>query len=446
MKVVVLGSGYVGLVSGVCLAELGHDVVCVDLNDAKIDSINSGVSPIYEKGLNKLLEKNISANRLTATSDLAQALVNADVSIIAVGTPFNTNEIDLSHVRQATKEIGQSLEHAARYHVVCVKSTVIPGTTDSVVGPLLEEYSDRILGKDLGLCMNPEFLAEGTAVKDFMEPDRIVIGASDERAGALVQSMYSAFSKVDFVMTSPITAEMCKYAANSFLATVISFANEISNLCIAIGDVDAIDIMKAIHLDRRLSPLLPQGRITPGLNSFLYPGTGFGGSCFPKDVRALASFGMQVGHRLPILESVLETNQAQPNVTVDLVRDELGTLQHKVIAILGLSFKPGTDDIRESPAITIINMLLDEGANIKAHDPIAINAMKDELSNSSVVYCEKLNEVLTDVDAVILVTSWPVYKELHHHLVSSSIPVIDGRRFLDKTKFDRYRGIGLREL
>lgn len=443
MKITIIGSGYVGLVSGAGLAEVGHEVVCVDVNSSKIQSINSGVSPIYEKGLDELLLKNVSAGRLRATTDLKEAIVGADVSIIAVGTPFDGKEIDLSYIRQAATDIGKALQHAAAYHVVCVKSTVVPGTTQSVVGPLLEEVSVRKLGVDLGLCMNPEFLAEGSAVKDFMEPDRIVIGASDARAAALMQSMYKPFGVTDLVLTTLTTAEMCKYAANSFLATVISFSNEIANLCAAVGEVDAIDVMKAVHMDRRLSPLLPQGRITPGLMSFLLPGTGFGGSCFPKDVKALVSFGSKIGQPLPILEAVVETNQRQPDVTVGLVRSELGTLRDKRIAVLGLAFKPGTDDVRESPAIGVIAALLREGASVVAHDPIAIESMKRAHPNSAVLYCETLDDTLDDVDAIVLVTSWPEYERIHDLVKSRSVPVIDGRRFLDKTLFAHYSGIGL---
>lgn len=446
MKILIIGSGYVGLVSGVCLAEIGHEVVCVDLDFSKVKLINSGVSPIYEKGLDEMLVKNISSGRLRATTDLQEAIAGADVSIIAVGTPFDGKEIDLTYIRQAAADIGKSLQYAAAYHVVCVKSTVVPGTTQKVVGPILEETSGRKLGVDLGLCMNPEFLAEGTAVKNFMEPDRIVIGASDERSSLVMQRMYTPFAGTDFVLTTPTTAEMCKYSANSFLATVISFANEIANLCTAVGDIDVMDVMKAVHMDRRLSPLLPQGRITPGLMSFLLPGTGFGGSCFPKDVKALVSFGAQAGQQLHILEAVVDINRRQPDVTVGLVREELGTLNGKRVAVLGLAFKPGTDDVRESPAISVIKLLLKEGASVVAHDPIAIESMKALCPELVVDYCNNLGDTMKNVDAIVLVTAWPEYRRICDRPESKFIPVIDGRRFLDKTQFARYRGIGLNKL
>jgi UDPglucose 6-dehydrogenase len=444
MKIVIVGSGYVGLVSGVGLAEIGHDVVCVDIDSEKIKLINSGVSPIFEKGLDALIQKNVSSGRFRASTDLADAIIGADVSMIAVGTPFNGKEIDLSFIQQATSEIARSLQNASVYHVVCVKSTVTPGTTEQVVGPILEECSGRKLGVDLGLCMNPEFLAEGTAVEDFMAPDRIVIGAIDSRTELTMKDMYKTFIDTDLVLTSPATAEMCKYTANSFLATVISFANEIANLCSEVDGIDAIDVLRAVHMDRRLSPILPQGRITPGLMSFLHPGTGFGGSCFPKDVKALSSFGANIGHPLRILEAVIETNRLQPNVTIELIRDELRSLKGKHVAVLGLAFKPGTDDVRETPAFSVIKLLLNENAYVVAHDPIAVESMKATYPELEVNrYCSDLQEAINEADAVVLLTSWPEYLLIYDQLKSKSIPVIDGRRFLDKGDYKHYSGIGL---
>ena len=443
MKIVIIGSGYVGLVSGVCLAEIGHNVVCIDVDANKVNAINSGISPIYEDGLDQLIRKNIDLKRLSATTNLEEAIIDADVSIIAVGTPFDGKKIDLSYVRQAAIDIGNSIRDFNNYHVICVKSTVVPGTTQDVVGPLLEGASGRMIGLDIGLCMNPEFLAEGSAIKDFMDPDRIVIGASDELAAKVMQQMYAPFNDTDLILTTLSTAEMCKYTANAFLATVISFSNEIANLCSVVGNIDAIDVMKAVHLDRRLSPILPKGRITPGLMSFLYPGTGFGGSCFPKDVKALVSFGSSNGQSLNILEAVLDTNRMQPDITVNLIRKKLGTLNEKRIAVLGLAFKAGTDDVRESPAIHIINALLKDNAFVVAHDPIAISSMKAAFPALCINYCDRLDEAIKDSDAIVLVTSWPEYKTINVKIGDKSIPIIDGRRYLDKTKFENYEGIGL---
>jgi len=444
MKIVIIGTGYVGLVSGVCLADTGHEVICVDVNKSRVVGVNKGRSPIYEDGLSEVLGRNVCAGRLHATTDLNAAIVGADVTMIAVGTPFDGNVIDLKYVRQAAKDVAYALQWAPEYHVVCLKSTIVPGTTETIVGPLLEKHSNRKIGVDLGLIMNPEFLAEGTAVKDFMFPDRIVIGASDPKAADTMAELYKPFLGADVIFSTLATAEMIKYTANSFLATVISFSNEMANLCSTLHGVDVVDVMKGVHADRRLSPLLSDGRITPGLMSFLYPGTGFGGSCFPKDVNALISFANSQGQHLPILTSVMGTNINQPAVTVDLLKKALGdSLGGSRIAILGLAFKPGTDDVRESPAIAIIESLLDEEVMITAHDPVAINNMQKILTNERIQYFETLEAAIDQIDAVILVTSWPEYKNLHEIIDSKQTPVIDGRRFLDKNNFRYYFGIGL---
>lgn len=404
--------------------------------------INSGISPIHEEGLDGLLRKNISAGRLRASTKLEVAIVNADISIIAVGTPFDGSEIDLSYIRKSASDIGMCLKLASAYHVVCVKSTVVPGTTTDVVGPILEELSGRKIGQTLGLCMNPEFLAEGSAVKDFMDPDRIVLGVSDQRAGKLMSDAYAPFCCKDILITNPSTAEMCKYAANSLFATAISFSNEIANLCASISNIDALDVMYAVQLDRRLSPIIGDDRIRPGLMSFLLPGTGFGGSCFPKDVKAFQAYGQKNGHNMPILHSVLDTNKSQPDVTMKLIKAAIGDLRGKHITVLGLAFKPGTDDVRESPALLIIKMLLSCGALVNAHDPVAMNSAKEVLMDDNLNYYNELSESILNVDALVLVTSWPEYKNIELIEALKNIPIIDGRRFLDKQKFPTYFGIG----
>ena len=443
MKVVMIGTGYVGLVSGVGFAEIGHNVVCVDIDPIIIDTINKCKPHIFEEGLDDLLQDNVTKGHLTATTNLKEAIIDADITMIAVGTPFFGDVIDLSYVRQAASDIADVLEFAPNYHVVCVKSTVVPGTTENVVGKIIEDCSDRRLGENVGLCMNPEFLAEGTAISDFLNPDRIVIGASDPKTFKIVQQLYAHFDDTDMILTTPATAEMIKYTANAFLATVISYANEIANLCSAINGIDAIDVMQGVYADRRLSPILPEGRVTPGLLSFLHPGSGFGGSCFPKDLKALVSFADQQGYTLEILKSVLQINQNQPSVTVDLIKKVLRTLVGKRIAVLGLAFKPGTDDVRESPSITIIEQLLAQGAFVVAHDPIAIENMREILSGESVEYVKDLESAINNVDAIVLITSCPEYLGLNKLLKSNKTPIIDGRRFLDKKQFDKYSGIGL---
>ena len=303
MRISIIGTGYVGLVSGACFAEIGHDCVCVDLDPSKVERINRGETPIHENGLEPML-KRLVGKRLRATTDLRQAVLDSDITFIAVGTPFDGQRIDLTYIREAARQIGEALREKSSYHVVVVKSTVVPGTTDDVVRPVLEQASGKKAGADFGVGMNPEFLTEGVAVDDFMKPDRIVIGGIDERAIDALDRLYSVFRDVDVVRTDPGTAEMIKYTANSLLATLISFSNEIANLCAA-QKVDVADVMKGVHLDRRFSPILAGGeRVTPGLIADPWPGAGFGGSCFPKDVRALIAHGTSGGANMQLLSSV----------------------------------------------------------------------------------------------------------------------------------------------
>ncbi len=285
MNISVIGTGYVGLVSGVCLSEKGHRVTCVDNDKVKVDLINNKISPIHEKGLDKLLNKNFG-NNLNATTNLYESVINSDVSLIAVGTPFDGELINLNYIREVSKEIGLALKDKKTYHVVIVKSTVIPGTTDDVVIPILEKYSGKKIQVDFGVGMNPEFLREGVAVEDFMNPDRIVLGGTDIKTHEIMEEIYKVFRGTDILKTSNMTAEMIKYASNSLLATMISFANEIGNFCENLEGVDIVDVMNGVHLDKRVSPILEDGRrIFPGLVSYLEAGCGFVVSCFPKDVK-----------------------------------------------------------------------------------------------------------------------------------------------------------------
>ncbi|MDZ7693117.1 MAG: nucleotide sugar dehydrogenase [Balneolaceae bacterium] len=282
MNISVIGTGYVGLVSGVCLAEKGHSVLCVDIDEEKVSKINKGLSPIHEEGLDELLERNIDSS-LQATTDLLKAVHESDVSIIAVGTPFDGNQIDLKYVKTVAKQIGDALKSKEGYHSVVVKSTVVPGTTDNVVLPILEEVSGKEAGVDFGVGMNPEFLREGEAINDFMNPDRIVLGGINKRTHEVLENIYSVFEGVDIIKTNNQTAEMIKYTANSLLATLISFSNEIGNLCAKLGDVDVVKVMEGVHKDNRFSPIMPDGeRITPGFISYLAAGCGFGGAAFLK--------------------------------------------------------------------------------------------------------------------------------------------------------------------
>jgi len=445
MNISVIGTGYVGLVSGVCLAEKGHSVICVDINKEKVDKINSGIPPIHEKHLDQLLKKQIVRN-FAATTDLEDAILNTDLSIIAVGTPFDGDVIDLSYIKKVSEQIGQVFKKKDGYHVVVVKSTVVPGTTDDVVLPLLEEFSGKKAGPDFGVGMNPEFLREGEAIEDFMEPDRIVLGGIDDRTLETMQKMYDVFPDVDKVACNNRTAEMIKYTANSLLATLISFSNEIGNLCSSIDDVDVLDVMKGVHLDKRFSPILKSGeRIRPGMISYLAAGCGFGGSCFPKDVKALIAHGKNMGQSMQLLDSVIQINEKQPGQVISILERHFPDLKGKKIAVLGLAFKPGTDDMRESASIPIVNHLVSQKASVAAYDPVAVEEASKIFGNGQVRYHETLDEAVSGADAVILLTSWEEFKNVDE-LISQqkNRPLfIDGRRMLPKEKFEKYEGIGL---
>jgi UDPglucose 6-dehydrogenase len=329
MNLSVIGTGYVGLVSAVCLAEKGHRVVCVDVDREKVEKINLGISPIYEKGLERLLRKNIQRT-LSATTDYHTAVTGSEISIIAVGTPFDGNEIDLSYIRDVSRQLGTVLKEKDSYHLVVVKSTVVPGTTDNVVLPILENVSGKKAGKDFGVAMNPEFLREGEAIGDFLFPDRIIMGGMDKKCHDILEELYSVFVGVDKPKTNNRTAEMIKYTANALLATMISFSNEMANLCAAIGDCDVVEVMKGVHLDRRLSPIMPDGsRVMPAVTTYLAAGCGFGGSCFPKDVMALIAHGIKAGESMELLEAVMKINKRQPARILALLKKHLVSLKGK---------------------------------------------------------------------------------------------------------------------
>jgi UDPglucose 6-dehydrogenase len=448
MKISVVGTGYVGLVSGVCLAEVGHSIICVDVDEQKIEKINNGIPPIHEKGLAELLEKHIH-NSLVATTDLSRAVMDTEVSMIAVGTPFDGEEIDLQYVKAVAYDIGYALKKKSDYHVVIVKSTVVPGTTDTLVIPVLEEASRKKAGKDFGVGMNPEFLREGEAVGDFMNPDRIVLGGVDPQTHGVMEALYAPFQGVDVIKTNNKTAEMIKYAANSVLATMISFSNEIGNLCTTLGGVDVVEVMNGVHKDKRLSPIMEDGsRVRPGFISYLEAGCGFGGSCFPKDVKALISHGNRAGYQMRILDSVIDVNKKQPGQVLNLLSKHFSSLKDIRVAILGLAFKPGTDDMRESPSIPIVQTLLQHGAQLHAYDPAAQNEAKKIFGDDSMVYHQELDTTLHDIDVIILLTRWGEFTGVPD-LIKRKDPqplFIDGRRMFKKEDFKRYEGIGLREV
>jgi UDPglucose 6-dehydrogenase len=445
MNVSVIGTGYVGLVTGVCLAEKGHKVTCVDVDADKVARINNGEPPIFETGLQELLKKTIGST-LDATTDLRTAVLGSELTLIAVGTPFDGREIDLTYVKEVARQIGTVLKDKGSYHVVVVKSTVVPGTTDTVVLPLLEESSGKKAGKDFGVGMNPEFLTEGQAILDFMKPDRIVLGGCDARTLEKLDALYAPFPSVPRLKTNNKTAEMIKYASNCMLATQISFANELGNLCSTLGGVDIVDVMKGLHLGYYLRPLLSDGTpVQAPISSFLEAGCGFGGSCLPKDVKALVAQGEKAGRAMPLLNAVLDINREQPSRTIAILKKHYPSLRGVRVAVLGLAFKPDTDDMRESPAIPIIRQLAAEGVVIQAYDPIAMKEARRILRDVPITMCAGLEEVLSNVDAAILVTRWDEFKKVPEILsrIRPQVLLIDGRRMLDKSTVGRYEGIGV---
>ena len=447
MKISIVGTGYVGLVSGTCLAACGHHVTCVDIKPEVVDQINSGSTPIYEIDLDPLLAKVVKSGNLTATTDLQLSVLESEVTLICVGTPTVGSEADLSQILNAAKAIGTALSKKSSYHVVVVKSTVLPGTSEGKLRVALEEASGIKLGNGWGLCMNPEFLREGRAVEDFNCPDRIVIGASDERAAHVLLDMYEHFD-CPKIVTTPKTAEMIKYVANSLFAAMISFSNEIANLCSTFPGIDAREVWKGVHSDRRLTPVKADRDNPPGVVEYLWHGLGFGGSCFPKDVAALRGFGEKAGVPTAMLDAILAINALQPMRMVSLLEREMN-LPGKTVAVLGLAFKPGTDDLRYSPALVVVEALRERGARVVVHDPIAMPGAQRNPVFEEVLFAQDWETALRSADACCIITSWPDYRVIQPsdfmNLMKQPL-VIDGRGLFDPYQFSRcgvkWRGIG----
>lgn len=425
MRISVIGTGYVGIVSAVCFAELGHEVICVDIDEKKIEMINAGISPIYEEGLTELLKKHAGKN-LKATSDYDFAVENTDVSFICVGTPSDkSGKIDLGIIKSASASIGDSLQKKNGYHVIVVKSTVVPETTEKVVLTIILERSKKQIG-DFGIAMNPEFLREGKAIHDFMHPDKIVVGSIDKRSGDLVTSLYENLN-TEVTGTNLRTAEMIKYVNNAFLATKISFSNEIGNICKKLG-IDTYEVMKAVGSDFRIG------------HHFLNSGAGFGGSCFPKDVSALIEKAREIGYEPILLKSVMSINETQPIRMVQLLKERLSEIKGKKIAVLGLAFKNDTDDIRESRSIQVIKELLDSGAKISAYDPMANENMKKLFDD--IEYHSNATDALKGAYACLVMTEWDEFKSLDNEFdVMKNKLIIDGRHMLRPRNNIEYIGL-----
>ena len=441
MNLSIIGTGYVGLVTGACLAEQGHQVTCVDVDAERVARLNAGSAPIFEDGLDELLQRNVG-HRLRATSDLASAVRETAATFICVGTPFDGQSIDLAAVLDVAREIGAALRIKADYHLVVVKSTVVPGTTEQRVRPALEAASGKQAGLHFGLGMNPEFLSEGEAVRDFMHPDRLVLGALDARSLAAMEEIYRPFPAAPRIRTNPRTAELIKYASNALLATLISFANEITNLGAAIGGIDPGELMRGLHLSHYFRPR--DGLPLPPITSFLYPGCGFGGSCLPKDVKALIAHGSATGEPMRLLEAVIATNERQPARVVALLERRWPDLRGIRTAVLGLSFKPQTNDVRESPAFPVIRLLLERGARIAAFDPVAMPEFRRAFSDSRVRYAPTLESATSDAQAVVVLTPWPQFADLPQQFREQTPAplLVDARRAFSPHLFADYVGIG----
>lgn len=436
MKIAIVGTGYVGLVSGACFAEMGLDITCVDIDHRKIEALNAGRIPIYEPGLEEIVRRNVEAGRLHFTTDLAACLDRMEVVFLAVGTPpLEDGSADLRQVFEVARTFGR---HIRRYTLLVTKSTVPVGTAQRIREIVAAELKVRGEEIEFDVASNPEFLKEGAAVKDFMSPDRVVVGVESERARKLMARLYRPFLINNFrVMFMDIaSAEMTKYAANAMLATRISFMNDIANLCDRVG-ADVEMVRKGIGADLRIG------------NKFLYPGCGYGGSCFPKDVQALARTAREHGYTMQVIEAVERVNEAQKEVLFRKVKELLGNLDGRRIALWGLAFKPETDDIRKAPALVVIERLLEVGAEVVAYDPVAMDECRRRLTGKPVRYARNMYEAAEGADAVVLVTEWKEFRMPDWPRLRATMrgdAVIDGRNIFDKQEVlaagFRYSGIG----
>lgn len=440
MKVTMVGTGYVGLVSGTCFAETGVNVVCVDVDKKKIDNLNQGILPIWEPGLEDMVSRNVAKKKLTFTTSLKDSLEGVDVVFSAVGTPPDEDgSADLQYVLSVAREVGQ---HMTDYLVIVTKSTVPIGTAEKVRKAIQDELHKRGVNIPFDVSSNPEFLKEGSAIQDFLKPDRIVVGVDTERAEKVMRKLYKPFvlnNHPVIIMDIP-SAEMTKYAANSMLATKISFMNDIANLCEIVG-ADAKNVRLGIGSDTRIG------------NQFLYPGAGYGGSCFPKDVKALIKTSDENGYSLEILKSVEAVNDRQKSVVYNKVAKHFNhDLKGKTFALWGLSFKPNTDDMREAPSIVFINKILEEGGKIKAYDPVAMEESKRKIGDI-VEYAKDMYDALIDADALVIITEWSEFRmpnlKMMEKLLKNKI-IFDGRNIYDHQELKeqgwQYESIGRKSI
>jgi UDPglucose 6-dehydrogenase len=433
MRICVIGAGYVGLATGVMFAKLGHDIVFADIDESRVKLVNRGKLPFHEVPLERELSKLVKQKRLSATADSVAAVSSAEVVFVCVQTPsMRSGGIALLPVKSACRSVGKALRKSNGRKLVVMKSTVVPTTTEYVVKPLIERYSGKSAGEGFGLCMNPEFLQEGTALRDSMEPSRIVIGSNDRRSGDQLARLYRGI-RAPMVRTDIRSAEMIKYASNVFLATKISYANEIADICTRLG-IDSEPVLKATGMDPRIGGM------------FLKPGLGFGGSCLPKDVKALKDKASSAGYRPRLLSTLLAINDSQPLEAISLLEKAIGPLRGKKVAVLGLAFKGGVDDIRETRAVPLITGLLAKGATVVAFDPMAMAAFIRMMP--TIDYAESAAQCLKGADGCIVQADWPEFRTLGRKELSAMRQrvVVDGRRCLDPRRVEeagaKYLGIG----
>lgn len=436
----IVGTGFVGLCTAVGFASKGYNVITSTSDQKKAALINKGIPPFYEPKLEELLKRVVEDGYLKCVTERKKAILNTEVTFVNVGTPSQpSGSIDLRFIESCAYYIGEALQRKNSYHLLVVKSTVIPGTTEKVFKPIVEKHSVKRCGVDFGLCVNPEFLREGSAIHDTLQPDRIIIGECDLRSGETLERLYREFYGLNLptiLRTSPQTAELIKYANNAFLATKVSFINSMANLCERIPGVDVTTVAKGIGLDERIGPL------------FLKAGLGYGGSCLPKDVKALMAFSKDLGYGPVLLNAVEEVNSVQPYRAVELARKQLNELKGKRVAILGLAFKPDTDDMREAVSVKVVRKLLKEEADVVVYDPVAMSNARRIFGNN-VGYASAPIECISNADCCILVTEWNEFRNLkpEDFIEHMKTPVlVDGRRIFNAEEFSktvRFAAIGL---
>ncbi len=427
MKISVIGAGYVGLCTGLGFAKKGHSVIFHDVSRDVVERINRMEPAFYEPMVEDALKEAVAKRLAKASEDLDYAVSNSEITFICVPTPPKSDgSIDVAYIREASAALGKALSKKKGYHLVVMKSTVLPETTERIALPALEKNSNKVCGRDFGLCMNPEFLREGSALEDFLRPDRIVIGSFDQRSGDFLEGFYKGFG-CPILRTSIKTAEMIKYVSNAFLATKISFSNEIGNACKKMG-IDVYDVMKGVGMDKRISP------------HFLNAGIGFGGSCFPKDVSALISKSRDVDAQPLIMESVMEINREQPFKLIELLKKK-GPIRGKSVSVLGLAFKADTDDIREAPSLRIVERLMQEGCEVRVYDPKAMGKFREKFPQIS--YFHSSRDCLKGSDVCIILTEWSEFRDLGENdfnLMRNKV-IIEGRKVLNPSKVRGFEGI-----